>query len=594
MQHQFPVQCRGRLGLLHQGHVGIDTLPLDVMGEAHHCGLGDRVMQHQRAFHLGGAHAVPGDVDHVIHASGDPVVTVFVAARAVAGEILAGEHLEIGVDEALMVAINGAHLAGPGTLDAQGAGNGPVQFMALVVHQARLHAKTGPGSGTGFQCRGARVRGDEDAAGLGLPPGVGDGAAAVADYVVVPFPGFRVDRFADAAEHAQAAAIVLFHELIALSHQRPQRRGRGIEDVDLVLVHHLPEAAGVGISGHALEHQGDGAVTERAVNDVGMSRYPAHIGGAPIDLAVLVVEYIFVGQGRIQQVAAGGVQHPFGLAGRAGGIEDEQRVFGVHDLGRAVVRGLFYLLVIPDIASFSPGHRRAGALDHYHAVYIRALSQGLVGVGLERRGAAATHGLVCGDDHPAVGIQDAVFERFRGEAAEHNRVNGANAGAGQHSHGRLGDHRHVDGDAIALAHAPGLEDIGAAAYLPVQFPVGDLPVYGRIIAFPDNGDLIAAGWQVPVQAVVSNVQLRAAEPVDVHLVVIPVLHLVPLARPAYEFFRLFGPESIRVIDRSRVHGGILPFIDVGGAGKRRRRGIDFRCRHGFLFRVECMSIGRIL
>src|SRR5205085_10033281 len=59
---------------------------------------------------LGRAHAVPRHVDHIVDAPGDPPVAVGVAARAVAGEVRAREGLEIGVDEALVVAVHRAHL----------------------------------------------------------------------------------------------------------------------------------------------------------------------------------------------------------------------------------------------------------------------------------------------------------------------------------------------------------------------------------------------------------------------------------------------------------------------------------------------------
>ena len=83
---------------------------------------------------------------------------------------------------------------------------------------------------------------------------------------------------------------------------------------------------------HALEHQRRRAVRERAVHDVGVAGDPADVGRAPVDLAVAIVEDLLVGQRRIDQVAAGGVQHALGLAGRAGGVEDEQRVLGAHRL----------------------------------------------------------------------------------------------------------------------------------------------------------------------------------------------------------------------------------------------------------------------
>jgi len=53
-----------------------------------------------------------GDIQHVIDTPGDPPVTIGIAARAIAGEIVARVGLEIGIDETLMVAVHSAHLAG--------------------------------------------------------------------------------------------------------------------------------------------------------------------------------------------------------------------------------------------------------------------------------------------------------------------------------------------------------------------------------------------------------------------------------------------------------------------------------------------------
>ena len=69
---------------------GVDRLALDLVRKADHRGLGDHGMGDQRAFDLGGADAVAGNVDHVVDAAGDPVIAVLVAAAAVAGEIEAG------------------------------------------------------------------------------------------------------------------------------------------------------------------------------------------------------------------------------------------------------------------------------------------------------------------------------------------------------------------------------------------------------------------------------------------------------------------------------------------------------------------------
>jgi hypothetical protein len=58
-----------------------------------------------------------------------------------------------------------------------------------------------------------------------------------------------------------------------------------------------------------------------------------------------------------------------------------------------------------------------------------------------------------GHDHLGLGVVDAGGELLGGEAAEDDGVHRADAGAGEHGDQRLGDHRHVDDDPVALADA---------------------------------------------------------------------------------------------------------------------------------------------
>lgn len=68
------------------------------MRHTDHCGLSHFRVSNHSAFDFGGTHAVAGNIEHVIDAAGDPVVTVFVTASTVAGEIHAFEGLEVGID----------------------------------------------------------------------------------------------------------------------------------------------------------------------------------------------------------------------------------------------------------------------------------------------------------------------------------------------------------------------------------------------------------------------------------------------------------------------------------------------------------------
>ena len=120
----------------------------------------------------------------------------------------------------------------------------PSRILPSPSTSAGLHAEEGQRRRAGLLVDGAGQRRDHDAAGLRLPPGVDDRAAAVADDAVIPLPGFRIDRLADRAEEPQRFPRGLLHVLLAGAHQRADRGRRGVEDVDAVLVDHLPEARG--------------------------------------------------------------------------------------------------------------------------------------------------------------------------------------------------------------------------------------------------------------------------------------------------------------------------------------------------------------
>jgi hypothetical protein len=80
-----------------QRDVGVDALALDVVREADHGGFRDGLVFVDRAFDFGRAEAVAGDVQHVVDAAGDPVITVLVAPAAVAGEVFTACTGEIGL-----------------------------------------------------------------------------------------------------------------------------------------------------------------------------------------------------------------------------------------------------------------------------------------------------------------------------------------------------------------------------------------------------------------------------------------------------------------------------------------------------------------
>ena len=323
----------------------------------------------------------------------------------------------------------------------------------MIVHHGRHDAEERERRRPGLLRDGAGQRRDEDAARLGLPPGIDDRAAPVADDVVVPEPDFRIDGLAHRSQQAQALAAARLHRPFALARDGPDGSGRGVEDRHLVLVDDVPEAPPVRVLGDALEHQAGRAVGQRAVDDVAVARHPAAVGGAPELVVFLDVEDQLVRERGVDHVSAGRVHHALGLSGRAAGVEDEERVLGVHLLRLAFGGNVAHQVVPPLVASLAERHFLAGALEHHHRLHARAFLERFVGGLLERNDAPAAIAAVGGDHHFAAAVLDAVLERLGGEAAEHHAVDRADARASEHRDGKLGHHRQVDGDAIALLDA---------------------------------------------------------------------------------------------------------------------------------------------
>ena len=160
------------------------------------------------------------------------------------------------------------------------------------------------------------------------------GVRAAADDLAVPDPRLGVDRLAHRPEQAQARQVEALRDLPAELHEGADGGGRRVEDRDPYFSMISHQRPGCGVVGRALvEHLG-GAVGERAVDDVAVAGDPADVGGAPVDVGLGVqVEDVLVGERDLREVAAGGVQDALRLAGRAAGVEDEQRVLGRERLG---------------------------------------------------------------------------------------------------------------------------------------------------------------------------------------------------------------------------------------------------------------------
>ena len=120
-----------------------------------------------------------------------------------------------------------------------------------------------------------------------------------------------------------------------------------------------------------------------------------------------------------------------------------------------------------------------------------AFGGGAVGVLLERDDLAAAIAAVGGDQHLGLAVLDPPGEGLGAEAAEDDRVRGADPGTGQRRDDQLGDHRHVDRHDVALLDAQALEHVGELADLAEQVLVAEHPALAGL-ALPDQGGLVLA------------------------------------------------------------------------------------------------------
>ena len=120
----------------------------------------------------------------------------------------------------------------------------------------------------------------------------------------------------------------------------------------------------------------------------------------------------------------------------------------------------------------------------------------------------------------------------------------ADAGAGEHGHRGLGDHRQVDGHPVAALHAPGPERRGEPLNVIEEVGVRDRSGVARF-ALEVIGDAVTQPvGNVTIKAVRADVQLSVFEPLGKREP--PIEDLGERLRPGHELTRLPGPERFPV------------------------------------------------
>ncbi len=146
-------------------------------------------------------------------------------------------------------------------------------------------------------------------------------------------------------------------------------------------------------------------------------------------------------------------------------------------------------------------------------------------------------------------VVDARGKLGRGEAAEHDGMDGAQPRAGEHRHHRFRHHRHVDEDAVAFPDTGRRERAGKKRHLVAQLAIGEGRFRVGDGAVVDERRLLgAAALDMAVEGIPAGVHAPAAEPA-VKRRIGGVEHLVPTALPVDRLGRV-APESLGIGERA--------------------------------------------
>jgi hypothetical protein len=238
------------------------------------------------------------------------------------------------------------------------------------------------------------------------------------------------------------------------------------------------------------------------------------------------------------------------------------------------------------------------APPHEHLLDLHALlarrRDRLVGLGLVVDQLAVA--VVAVDRHQDVALRvgDPAAAGRTAEPAEHLGVDHAEAGAREHRHRQLGEHRQVERHAVAGFDAGKLrQERGELVHPVVEVVVGDrldLLVLG--LRDPDEGRLVGARLEVAIDAVDGRVQLAADEPLPKRRVA-GVEDRVPLGIPR-EQIRVLGEAlgeallaetledrrvvRVRLCDKALRRLDVLLFTPVNGdvrvGGRGRAAGVS--------------------
>src|SRR5271166_2983766 len=190
-----------------------------------------------------------------------------------------------------------------------------------------------------------------------------------------------------------------------------------------------------------------------------------------------------------------------------------------------------------------------GASHDQALLYRGTILERAIDTALELDLLAAAPSAIGGDAKDRFGVVDAIAQGLGGESAEDDRMDRADARAGEHRDHCFGNQRHVDRNAVAGFNSETLEGVTTLTDLVGEHLIGQHPGVARL-AFPDKRRLVAAGSaQMAIEAIVRNVELTADEPFGEGR--IPSERFCERFEPV-QFSSTFGPKTLRILSGTPI------------------------------------------
>src|SRR4030042_271754 len=235
---------------------------------------------------------------------------------------------------------------------------------------------------------------------------------------------------------------MLIRPIIPLSHYRPKSSWSSVENTDLVLLYNVPEPIRMGIVWYPFKHKNRCAISQRTVNDIGVSCHPSNVSCTPESVFFFHVEDPLKGLIAVQEITCLSMKNSLWFPGTPAGIQDKQRVLSIHNLRLTMCFNAIssHLIIPPIVSPLLHGYLNISSLNHYYVFHIRAGRKSFICIVLTPDNFTATIIAIYTNQHRRLTVQHPILQGISTKTTENNTMNSTDPGTGQHSDWQFDNH----------------------------------------------------------------------------------------------------------------------------------------------------------